>query len=172
MKTITVIAESWSAFWTARTVREKTLLAWGGTLVGVLIAYSLLWAPAQQGRAELRDRLPAMQRELALMTAEADEARALAPAALGVAPTGNALREALAASLAQSGFGASQVQLAGDAVRIELKNASFPAFTLWLDDARRRFKVQVSEAHATALKLDGQVDLAASLRPASARSGH
>ncbi|MEA3119671.1 MAG: ral secretion pathway protein [Paraburkholderia sp.] len=169
MKTITAISDAWSGFWAGRTGREKTLIAWGGTLVGALIAYSLLWAPAQEGRLELRERLPQMQRQLTLMTAEANEARTLAPAALGAAPTGNALREALAASLAQSGFGAPQVQLAGDAVRIELKNASFPAFTMWLDDARRQFKVQVSEAHVTALKLDGQVDVTASLQPASAR---
>jgi general secretion pathway protein M len=172
MKTTAVIADAWSGFWTGRTAREKTLIAWGGTLLGVLIAYSLLWAPAQQSRVELRERLPEMQRQLALMTAEANEARALAPAALGAAPTGNALREALAASLAQSGFGAPQVQLAGDAVRIELKNASFPAFTMWLDDARRQFKVQVSEARATALQADGQVDVTASLQPASGRPGH
>jgi general secretion pathway protein M len=171
MKTTTAIANAWSGFWTGRTGREKTLIAWGGVLVGALIAYSLLWAPAQQGRAELRERLPEMQRQLALMTAEANEARALAPAALGAAPTGNALREALAASLAQNGFGAPQAQLAGDAVRIELKNASFPAFAMWLDDARGQFKVQVSEAHATALKADGQVDVTASLQPASARPG-
>lgn len=171
-KTTTAIADTWSEFWTGRTVREKTLIAWGGAFVGALIAYSLLWAPAQQGRAELRERLPDMQRQLALMTTEANEARTLAPAALGAAPTGNALREALAASLAQSGFGAPQVQLAGDIVQIELKNASFPAFMMWLDDARRQFKVQVSEAQATALKVDGQVDVTASLQPASARPGH
>jgi general secretion pathway protein M len=171
LKTPTVIADAWSNFWTGRTAREKTLIAWGGVLVGALTAYSLLWEPAQQGRAELRESLPEMHRELALMTAEAAEARALAPSALGAAPTGNSLRDALAASLAQSGFGVPKVQLAGDTVRIELTNASFPAFTMWLDDARRQFKVQVSEAHATALKVDGQVDVTVSLQPASARPG-
>jgi general secretion pathway protein M len=170
MKTTTAIADAWSGFWAARTTREKTLLTWGGTLLGIILAYSLLWAPAQQGRADLRERLPAMQRQLAQMTADADEARVLAPAAQGVAPTGNALKEALTASLTQNGFAGAQVQRAGDVMRIELKNASFPAWTMWLDDARRQFKVQVSEVHATALKADGQVDLTASLQP-SARTG-
>jgi general secretion pathway protein M len=171
MKTTSAIVDAWSGFWGARTTREKTLLTWGGTALGILLAYSLLWAPAQQGLAELRESLPAKQRQLAQMTAEADEARVLAPAAQGVMPTGNALKEALAASLAQSGFAAAQVQVAGDAVRIELKNASFPAWTMWLDDARRQFKVQATEVHATALKVDGQVDLKASLQPALSRSG-
>ena len=169
MKTTTAIADAWSGFWAARTTREKTVLTWGGTVLGVIVAYSLLWDPAQQGRAELREALPAMQHQLAQMAAEADEARALAPAAQGVPPTGNALKEALAASLTQSGLGAPQVQLAGDVVRIELKNASFPVWTMWLDDARRQFKVRVTEVHATALKADGQVDLTVSLQPATAR---
>lgn len=169
MKTTTALTDAWSGFWVARTAREKTLITWGGAILGVVIAYSVLWAPAQQGRMELREQLPTMQRQLAQMTAEADEARALAPAAQGVAPTGNALRDALNTSLAQGGFGDPQVQTAGEAVRVSLKNASFAAWTTWLDAARKQFKVQVSELHATAGKADGQVDLTATLQPAVAR---
>ena len=173
MKTMTVFANAWAGFWARRTARAKTLLTWGAVVLAVVIAYSVLWAPAQQGRAELRASLPAMQRELAQMTAEADEARTLAPAAQGAAPTGLALKEALTTSLTQAGFVSPQVQLAGDAVRIELKNASFAAWAMWLDDARRQFKVQAAEVHATALKVDGQVDLSASLQPPSgARAAH
>lgn len=43
---------------------------------------------------------------------------------------------------------------------------SFPAWTQWLDDARKQFKVQVGEAHVSALKDDGQVDLTAVMQPA------
>jgi general secretion pathway protein M len=173
MKTMTGLANVWAGFWAVRTAREKTMLIWGAVVLALVIAYSVLWAPAQQGRAELRASLPAMQRELAQMTAEADEARALAPAAQGATPTGMALKDALSASLTQAGFVSPQVQLAGEAVRIDLKNASFPAWVMWLDDARRQFKVQVVEAHAAALKVDGQVDLTASLQPPSAsRAGH
>ncbi len=59
--------------------------------------------------------------------------------------------------------------MAGNAVAIRLKNASFSAWTMWLDDVRKQFKVQVSEAHVTALKADGQVDLTASLQPATVK---
>ncbi len=171
MKTTTVIADAWSGFWTVRTAREKTLITWGGAILAVVIAYSVLWAPAQQGRAELREQLPTMQRQLAQMTAEADEARTLAPAAQGAAPTGNALKDALTASLTQGGFGDPQVQVAGEAVRVTLKNASFAAWTTWLDAARKQFKVQVSDLHAAAAKADGQVDVTATLQPAVARPG-
>lgn len=162
------LSEVWAGFWEPRTAREKLLLTWGGVAVGIVIAYSVLWAPAQEGRAHLREALPAMQRQIAQMTAQADEARALAPAAQGVAPTGGALRDALASSLTQAGIATTQVRLAGEAVQIEAKNASFPAWTMWLNDARKQFKVRVIELHATALKADGQVDLAATLQPATA----
>jgi general secretion pathway protein M len=165
---MTGLANAWGGFWEQRTAREKTMLTWGGALLGVAIAYLVLWAPAQQGRAHLRETLPAMQRRLAQMTAQADEARALTPAAQGVAPTGAALKDALAASLTQSGFAPTQVQMAGDAIQIQLKNASFPAWAMWLDEARKQFKVHVSEAHVTALKADGQVDVTASLQPSAA----
>ncbi len=164
------LSDVWAGFWEPRTAREKMLLTWGGVAIGVVVAYSVLWAPAQQGRAHLRETLPAMQHQLAQMTAQADEARALAPAAQGIAPTGGALRDALAASLTQAGVAATQVRLAGDAVQIEAKNVSFPAWTMWLDDARKQFKVHVTEMHASALKADGQVDLTATVQPAAAHA--
>ncbi|MGN6648762.1 type II secretion system protein GspM [Trinickia sp.] len=162
------LGDVWGGFWEPRTAREKLLLTWGGVVLAVVIAYSVLWAPAQQGRAHLRETLPAMHRQIAQMTAQADEARALAPAAQGVVPTGGALRDALQASLTQAGLATTQIRLTGDAVQIDAKNAAFPAWTMWLDGARKQFKVRVIELHATALKDDGQVDLTVSLQPATA----
>ena len=162
------LGQLWAEFWEPRTAREKLLLTWGAVVLALVVAYSVLWAPAQQGRAHLRQSLPAMQRQIAQMTAQADEARALAPAAQGVVPTGGALRDALSASLAQAGLATTQVRLAGDAVQIDAKNAAFPAWTMWLDGARKQFKVRVVELHATALKEDGQVDLTVSVQPATA----
>lgn len=163
------IGQTLSEFWEARTPREKTLLLWGGVALGIVLIYLVLWAPAYEGRERLRQTLPTMQRQLATMTAQANEARSLAGGAEGVTPTGGALRDALAKSLADSGMQPTQVQVIGAAVQIQLKNASFPNWTMWLDDARKQFKVQVSEAHVTALQPDGQVDLTASLQPATVK---
>lgn len=163
------ITDTWSEFWEARTQREKTILMWGGAALAVALVYLVLWAPAYEGRARLRDTLPGMQRQLAQMTAQANEARSLAGGAQGVTPTGGALRDALTKSLADNNMPAAQVQVIGSAVQIQLKNASFPEWTVWLNDVRKQFKVQVSEAHITAQKPDGQVDLTASLQPAQAQ---
>ncbi|MFC6138143.1 type II secretion system protein M [Paraburkholderia silvatlantica] len=160
-------AEAWTNFWEARTTREKTLLTWGGAALALAIGWSVLWQPAADGRARLRESLPGMQRELAQMTAEADEARSLAGAAASVAPGGQALKEAVTASLADHSLTGAQIQLIGTTVQVQMKNVSFPAWAAWLDDVRKQFKVQVVEAHITALKADGQVDLTASLQPAN-----
>ncbi|MEX3691645.1 type II secretion system protein M [Paraburkholderia sp. BR14263] len=160
-------AEAWTNFWEARSTREKTLLTWGGAVLALAIGWSVLWQPAADGRARLRQSLPGMQRELAQMTAEADEARSLAGAAASVAPGGQALKDAVTASLADHSLTGAQIQLIGTTVQVQMKNASFPAWTAWLDDVRKQFKVQVVEAHITALKADGQVDLTASLQPAN-----
>lgn len=167
MKT-TALSGVWAEFWDARSAREKTLLTWGGAVLAVAIGWSVLWAPAADGRAQLRASLPGLQRELAQMTAQANEARTLAGAAASVAPGGQALKDALTASLADHGMTGAQVQLIGTSVQVQLKNASFPAWTGWLDDVRKQFKVQVVEAHVSALKADGQVDLTASLQAANA----
>ncbi|MGH8777651.1 type II secretion system protein GspM [Paraburkholderia sp.] len=163
------LLETWIAFWEARNTREKALLTWGGAVLALVIVWSMLWAPAQEGRTHLRDELPAMQRRLAQMTAQANEARALSGATQGAAPTGGALKDALASSLTSHGLAATQVQVIGNVVQVQLKNASFPTWTVWLDDVRRQLKVQVAEAHVTALKADGQVDLTASLQPSTAK---
>jgi general secretion pathway protein M len=163
------LAQTWAGFWYQRTDREKALLTWGGGVLAVVIAWSVLWAPAQEGRARLRESLPTLQRQLAQMTAQANEARQLSAAAQGVAPTGGALKDALTASLSDHGLAATQVQVMGNAVQVQMKNASFPVWTAWVDDVRRQFKVQVSEAHVTALKEDGQVDVTASLQPSTAK---
>lgn len=165
----TELTQTWSEFWDARSEREKMLLSWGGAAVGVALAWSVLWAPAQHGRAHLRATLPAMQRQLAQMTAQAEEARRLSAAAQGVTPTGGALKDALTTSLTDHGLAPLQVQLMGNAVQLQLKNVSFPAWMRWVDDVRRQFKVQVAEAHVSALKDDGQVDLTASLQPSTAK---
>jgi general secretion pathway protein M len=163
------LAQTWAGFWDQRTEREKNLLTWGGGVLAVVIAWSVLWAPAQEGRARLRESLPTLQRQLAQMTAQSSEARQLSAAAQGVAPTGAALKDALTASLGDHGLAATQVQVIGNVVQVQMKNASFPTWTSWVDDVRKQFKVQVAEAHVTALKEDGQVDLTASFQPSTAK---
>ncbi|ACR27233.1 type II secretion system protein GspM [Burkholderia glumae] len=161
--------ETLAQFWDERNPREKLLLGWGGALLVVVVLYSVLWSPAQVNSEKIATALPGMRQQLAQMTEQANEARSLAAAAQGVAPTGLALRDALAGSLSDHGLQGAQLQVVGSGVQVQLKNASFPVWTQWLDDVRKQFKVQVGELHASALKEDGQVDLSAVMQPAGAK---
>jgi general secretion pathway protein M len=168
----TALAELWASFWDGRTEREKQLLTWGGLAVALVIGWSVLWSPASDGRARLREALPAQQRQLAQMTAEADEARSLSGAAASVAPSGATLKNAIVSSLPEHGLSGAQVQMVGVSAQVQLKNVSFADWASWLNDVRRQLKVEVVEAHVTALKADGQVDVTASLQPATAQQQH
>lgn len=166
MKT-TALSGAWAGFWETRTAREKVALTWGGAVLAVAIGWSVLWAPAADGRTQLRERMPRLQRELAQMAAQAKEARSLAGQAAGVAPTGATLKNAMTASLDEHGLQGAQVQLIGTTAQVQLENAAFAAVTAWLNDVRKQFKVEVIEAHVMAQKPDGQVDLSVLLQPAN-----
>ena len=150
--------------------REKAILTWGGGVLAVVIAWSVLWAPAQEGRAHLRETLPAMQRQLAQMTAQANEARALVGG-------GSRRRADRRRAEGRAHRVAQRSRPRGDAGPGDRRRGADPVEErvvpgvdeLWLDDVRKQFKVQVSEAHVTALKEDGQVDLTASLQPSTAK---
>jgi general secretion pathway protein M len=164
-----VLTDTWLAFWGERSAREKTLLTAGAAVLCLLLLYSVLWAPAQAGRAALRAQLPTMQRQLAQMSAQANEARGLASNAQSAAPSGSALRDAVGASLVEHGLTQANVSSAGDGVQVSLKNAAFGTWVGWLDDARKQYKIQVVESHITALKEVGQVDLNATLQAPPAK---
>ncbi|MGA7779235.1 MAG: type II secretion system protein GspM, partial [Paraburkholderia sp.] len=36
------LAQTWASFWDGRSEREKNLLTWGGAVLGVVIAWSVL----------------------------------------------------------------------------------------------------------------------------------
>lgn len=162
---MTALTDKLWAFWDAHTARDKALITWGGVLLAVVFGWLVLWLPASTGRAQLAENLPAMRRTLAKMIVQNREAHTLAGAAANIVPGGAELKDALTASLASHGLTAAQLQLAGQTVQVQMKNVSFSAWTSWLDDARQQFRVQVVEAHVSALKADGQVDLTASLQP-------
>ncbi|MBA5735575.1 type II secretion system protein GspM, partial [Escherichia coli] len=67
------------------------------------------WEPAYTGRARIAANLPALQSQVAEAGGQLAEARRLHAAAAIRPPAGAALRDALAASLAQAGIAKAQV---------------------------------------------------------------
>jgi general secretion pathway protein M len=66
-------AERWTAFWTARAPRERLALVLAAAVVGLALAYVLIYEPLAKSRAALEKRLPATRAEARLMQAQVIE---------------------------------------------------------------------------------------------------
>lgn len=145
------------AFWIARTGQEQKFLTVGGGVLALALLYSLLIAPALDGRAKLQKDLPQLRQEAADMAALARQARELAaqPAPAPVAPLG---RDSLNASLAARGLTPQSVSMTGDYARVQLAGVPFPSLMQWLDALRRENHLAVQDATITAQAAPGVVD--------------
>lgn len=150
------------AYWGARTEQERKFLSIGAGVVLLALAYSLLLAPALEGRASLRAALPQLRQQAAQLQGLAQEAQALAAQpAPQVTPM---TREMLAASLATRGITAASLAMTGDYAKLQLANVSFANLVAWLDAARRENRISVQDATITGLATAGQVDATLTLR--------
>jgi general secretion pathway protein M len=150
----------------ARAPREKRLITAGGTVLVLALIYNLLWAPAWDGRAKITADLPELEVQLADVQLQAGEARRLKGAAAVRAPSGAALRDALAASLAEAGIPEPQLTVLGKGVQVDAKNAPFGAWMAWLDEVRHADHLRVVNAHAAGEVQPGHATVSATLQPA------
>jgi general secretion pathway protein M len=149
----------------ARAPREKRLIAVGGALLVVALIYNVLWAPAWDGRAKIAAEVPELEAQLADVRSQADEARRLKGAVAMGTTSGLALRDALAASLAQAGISDPQLTVQGKGVQVDAKNAPFGAWMAWLDGVRHANHLRVVDAHATGTAQPGHATVSATLQP-------
>ncbi|GLU35579.1 type II secretion system protein GspM [Trinickia caryophylli] len=155
-----------SAWFAARSPRERWMLAalaaacmgWG--------AYSGLWAPAFDGIARIRSALPVLEQQLAQMQMQGQVMARLRAASLP-GPSGAGLRDALATSLARGGIRDAQAVVAGNTVRIEAHNASFAAWIAWVDRVRVTERARLVETRLTGEAERGRVTVSALFEPAS-----
>jgi general secretion pathway protein M len=163
---IRAIKAALTAWLEARAPREKLLLGAGGGLLMAMLIYSVLWAPAWDGRARITAELPELETQLADVRMQAEEARRLKGAAAIRPPSGIALRDALAASLGQAGIADPQLSVLGKGVQVNAKNAPFSAWMTWLNDVRETDHLRVVNAHAAGDVLPGHATVSVTLEPA------
>ncbi|MEK2603858.1 type II secretion system protein M [Burkholderia arboris] len=152
-----------------RAPRERALLASGGAVLLAALVYNVMWEPAYTGRARIAANLPALQSQVAEAGGQLAEARRLRAAAAIRPPAGAALREALAASLAQSGIAKAQVAVLGEGIQVDAKGVSFAAWMDWLDRMRRTHHVRIVSGHASADGKPGVTTVSVLLRPQTVR---
>jgi general secretion pathway protein M len=152
-----------------RSPRECALLAAGGAVLFAALVYNVMWEPAYTGRARIAANLPALQQQVAEAGGQLAQARRLRAAAAMRPPTGAALRDALAASLAQAGIAKAQVAVLGEGIQVDAKGISFAAWMDWLDRMRSTHHVRIVSAHASADGKPGVTTVSALLQPQTAR---
>jgi general secretion pathway protein M len=158
------LVKAFIAWWQELGLNERRGLLAGSGFVLVVLVYLIAFQPAFQGRLGLLAALPGLRQQVAAMDLEAQEARRLEGQGTTQVPGGEALRDALAASLREHGLETKSLTQAGSGVRLELHDVAFADWIEWLDEARVQLHVKVSEAQVRALK-PGQVDLTATLSP-------
>jgi general secretion pathway protein M len=143
-------------FWQARSEQERKLLTLGSVVVVLALVWAVLFAPAMEGRTELKKSLPQLRQQAAQLQALAAEAATLS----GSVPVDVAAmsRDSLVKTLAARSLTAQSVGMTGEYAKLELRNVSFGALLQWLDAVRREGRISVQDASITAQPTPGLVD--------------
>ncbi|MGA9666048.1 MAG: type II secretion system protein M [Gallionella sp.] len=139
---------SLSEFWTARDVRERTMLAVAALVVTMGLVYALLIDPALSGRDRLNKDLPLLRQQAARMQALSTVAKSLSGKT--AAPSLAMSRENIEAALARNGLKPQSVMLTGDFAKVQLSGASFAGILNWLDEMQKTALVSVVDASIVA----------------------
>ncbi|MEO6974943.1 MAG: type II secretion system protein GspM [Gallionella sp.] len=154
-----------SAFWSARDARERSMLAMAALVVALALAYAVLINPALGGREQLNRSLPLLRQQVAQMRAMSNQAAALSekPAA----PSMPMSRENIEAALARSGLKAQSVILSGDFAKVQLSAVSFANTLYWLDDMQKTAKLSATDANIVALSQPDTINATFTLHQAA-----
>lgn len=156
-----------AAFWQARTEQERRFLGVGGVLLGVLLVYGVLIAPALSGRAQLQKDLPVLRQQAAELQALALQAGELKAQPKITPPP--MTHDSLADSLKANGLNAQSVAMTGEYAKLQLKGVPFSGLIAWLDTLRRDGRIDVLDAVITAQDTAGMVDATLTLHQGAPR---
>jgi general secretion pathway protein M len=133
------------AQWQSLGERERLAVATIGVLLGLLLAWSVLLAPALRTLRTAPAELDKVELQLQQMQAQAQEARALQAAP--VVPPAQA-QAALTASVAHLGT-AARLNLAGDRAVVTLTGVAPELLQGWLGEVRSAARARPVEAQLT-----------------------
>jgi general secretion pathway protein M len=148
--------------WEAFAPRERRVLAFGATVVLVVLFYLLVWEPLAQHRDAWRVRVVAAESDLAWMRSVAPqiEARGANPSA-ALVPDSRSLLARADASARDAGLGTSLLRVepvSASQVRVYFEQAGFDAMMHWLETLAARHGTRVVELSAQRADGVGRVD--------------
>ncbi len=146
------------AFWTARSPRERAVLAAIGALAVALLLFSLVWLPLERNRTRIAVQLPQLRASVAEMRAQAAEVTALRASPAREAGSTPALATLVASGALVQGLpGARLAALDGKRLKLALDDASWTSLVEWLSAAQSLHGLTVEEATVEALAAAGRV---------------
>lgn len=156
------LKQSFSTFWAERNQREQRMLSAAALVVVLGLIYALLIDPALTGRAELKERLPALRQQAAEVQDLSKQAAAMDGKADAPAP--KLTDESITASLARKGLQAQSVAVTDQTVRLQMNDVSFASLVDWLAEMQRTARLSTAEATISSLEQVGRVNATLSLR--------
>lgn len=153
--------------WVARTARERLVLGALGALMLVLAAYAAFWQPARAGAARLEREMPQLREELGRMQSMAGEILAARGRGSAAPLSGPQLEAVLQQSLKELGLPGQKLDRRPDGRFVfEWHEAPFSTMADFLDQARQKWHVAVTEGHVERGLRPGNVNARLVLRGA------
>lgn len=157
-------------WWQARNIRERWILAVGGTLAVIVFAYIGLWEPLAKQRAALEQELVELRETHAWMKQAAATIRARSGQSNNLSVTEDrSLIGLVDRSTRNAGLGnqLNRVQPAGDyGVQIWFERVAFDRLIPWLDTLERTSGARLSALQVEATATSGLVDVRLNLETA------
>ena len=144
--------------WRARPERERSFLAAGALVIGVMLYVALVWLPLERMRARLGADLPALRASIAALERDAAEVKRLRATPSAIPPNPAPLATVMRANTWARELPGVQLTVPDEKhVRISGADMAFTALLDWLTTAQAAHGLRVESARIDALPAPGRV---------------
>lgn len=132
--------------WRNLSARDRRVLSWGGSLLGLVVLWAVFFDPAWSGRQRLAGDLPRLRNDAAQLDTLLADARRLGVRS-GVQLRGTALQEELERSLAGSGLRGfvQKIEVTDNRYDLRFADITLPSLLGWVDSAQRALRVRPAD---------------------------
>jgi general secretion pathway protein M len=149
---------SLAALWEARPARERSAIAAGLVVVGVMLVVALAWLPLERTRTRLAGELPALRASVEQLGRDGAEARRLRAMAPTIHVNPSPLAPLIAANAWARELPGVQLTVPDEKhVRLVAEDVGFTALLDWLVTAQAAHGLRVESARIDALPIRGHV---------------
>jgi general secretion pathway protein M len=147
-----------ASLWHSRSPRERSLVAAGLAVLGIMLIFALVWLPLERARLRLAAELPELRASLAALERNGDEVKRLRalPATIPANPA--PLAPLIAANAWARELPGVQLTVPDEKhVRLTGEDIGFGALLDWLATAQAAHGLRVESARIEALRAPGRV---------------